>query len=240
MDNQTLVRIPLKYWPILNTLNNESVGSIFKNILWWNEKLSETESVFYNLIMVDVNAINNRALSWVKWWRPKENKPKVIEVAEPKVIAEVKPNLVKTRIDKARIDNKIDIKEKDKKEKSEDKSSSPLVGKYFENEKVDKLFLDFLDMRKKTRKPATEKAIELLLKKLNKHQNDEVKAKMIENSIVWNRTWIFDLKEPLEKEKSKVHTEVKVDAEVTLTDEQKQKAMNLLKSARDVINKQSD
>jgi hypothetical protein len=57
-------------------------------------------------------------------------------------------------------------------------------------------------MRKRIKKPATEKAIELLIKKLSRY-SDWVKIKMLENSIVWNRSDVYEIKEEI-KNKSPV------------------------------------
>jgi len=79
---QQITRIPLKYWPILNTISDESVGKIFKNILGWSESLNETEQIYFDLIMVDINNIqlqvNIWSTQWYHWnkgWRPKNNPP---------------------------------------------------------------------------------------------------------------------------------------------------------------------
>lgn len=117
---QQITRIPLKYWPIFNTLSNESLWKIFKNILGWNEKLNETELIYFNLIMCDINAINKKAWDWYKWkeywnkwkeywklwWRPKGGKE-----LQPKGGLNNPPNIDKNNIDNDSIDkNNIDKK----------------------------------------------------------------------------------------------------------------------------------
>ena len=120
MENQTLIRIPLKYWPIFNTLQNESVGKIFKNILSWCEKLNEIETVYYNLIMTDINAIQYQVVIWQKhwikwkeywklWWRPKKNNKITPPGDTPVSDKKITPNINKTNIniDNNNIDNNI-------------------------------------------------------------------------------------------------------------------------------------
>lgn len=104
MDTNTITRIPLKYWPILNSLDDCSVGKIFKNILWWNETLSDHEQIYFDLIMVDVDAIDNRANGGIKWkehwklgWRPTKKRK------TPKVSKTKTPNINKTNINKDKI-----------------------------------------------------------------------------------------------------------------------------------------
>ena len=120
MDKQQITRVPLKYWPILNTLSNEIVWKIFKNILWWNETLDNIESMYFDLMMVDIQAINKRAGDWIKWkeywlewkdywklwWRPKGGK----EIT-PKGGLNNPPRLDKTSINKETIKEKKDVVE---------------------------------------------------------------------------------------------------------------------------------
>lgn len=61
--------------------------------------------------------------------------------------------------------------------------------KYINDEELNSLFIDFLEMRKKIKKPATERAIELLLKDLNKI-NDKKGA--LELSIKKNYQGLFE------------------------------------------------
>jgi hypothetical protein len=42
---------------------------------------------------------------------------------------------------------------------------------YYSNKEIDKTFKEFLEMRKRIKKPATEKAIELLIKKLSRYSD---------------------------------------------------------------------
>ena len=56
----------------------------------------------------------------------------------------------------------------------------------YKSEKFQKTFLDFLEMRKKIKKPATDKAIQLLLSKLEKVKDEEKAIQMLENSILNN------------------------------------------------------
>ena len=73
--------------------------------------------------------------------------------------------------------------------------------KYFPNdEKLDQAFIDYVNMRKKIKKPMTDKAIELAIKKINELSNgDNDKAIAILNQSIMN-SWqgLFPLKnEPL-------------------------------------------
>ncbi len=70
-------------------------------------------------------------------------------------------------------------------------------GKYFEDDFLNSVFKDYLKMRKEIKKPASEKAIELCIKKLEKlsNGNTEIKTKILEQSILNSWQGIFELKE---------------------------------------------
>lgn len=90
------------------------------------------------------------------------------------------------------IDIDIDLdKEKGKKENKRDKE--PAV--YFPNdEKLNKTFLGFIQMRKSIKAKMTDRAIELMIKKINKHDNDTAIA-MMEQSIMNGWKDIYPLKD---------------------------------------------
>lgn len=85
-----------------------------------------------------------------------------------------KPRLDKIRLDKNRLDNK------------EQK-------KYFDDEKLNEIFVEFLQLRKKLKAVNSDRAINSLLNTLNKY-DDETKYKMIENSI--RNSWkdVYEIK----------------------------------------------
>lgn len=93
-------------------------------------------------------------------------------------------NIDKNRIDKNRIDkNSIDKKKENNKKKK----------KYFENEEVNNIFIEFLELRKKLRVVNTDRAINLLINKLNKY-DDNIKIKMLEQSIMNSWKSVYELK----------------------------------------------
>lgn len=66
---------------------------------------------------------------------------------------------------------------------------------YSVNPELEQTILDFIEMRKKIKKPMTEKAIELMLNKLNKFSTDEtIQTKILEQSIMNSWQGIFELK----------------------------------------------
>lgn len=92
----------------------------------------------------------------------------------------------------------IDKNSKDKNrigKDSKDKIKAPAV--YVANEKLNDTIHDFIKMRKHMKKPMTEHAIELFLKKLDKLSgaDDELAIQIIEKSILKSWTDIYSLKD---------------------------------------------
>ena len=119
------------------------------------------------------------------------------EVAEKYVSLEkVKPklnySLEKVNVEEKRIEeNRI---EENKKEIIKEK-------KYFENEEVNNIFVEFLQLRKKLKAVNSDRAINLLVNQLNKY-DDDIKIKMIEQSILNSWKSVYELKKQKEEKKS--------------------------------------
>lgn len=105
--------------------------------------------------------------------------------------------LTNVNIDKNRIDkNRIDKNNKNKKKK------------YFENEEVNNIFIEFLDLRKKLKVVNTDRAINLLLNKLNKY-DDDIKIQMLEQSIMNSWKSVYELKNVKNKTPNWFEKEIK-------------------------------
>ena len=70
---------------------------------------------------------------------------------------------------------------------------------YFKNEELNKIFIEFLEIRKKLKAVNSDRAINSLLKKLNNY-DDDTKYKMIEQSIVSSWKNIYEVKDNKRKE----------------------------------------
>jgi hypothetical protein len=64
---------------------------------------------------------------------------------------------------------------------------------YFENEELNKLFLEYLELRTKIKCKNTDRAINLLLNELNKY-DDDIKIQMINNSIMNSWKSVYPVK----------------------------------------------
>lgn len=79
--------------------------------------------------------------------------------------------------------------------KTKKKTTHPKEESYFPNdEKLNNVFLDFIDMRRKIKSPMTDRAITTMLNKLIKLDN-ETAIRMLEQSILNNWKDIYPLKE---------------------------------------------
>ena len=66
--------------------------------------------------------------------------------------------------------------------------------KYFENENINSIFIEFIEVRKKLKAVNSERAINTLINKLNKYP-DDIKYQMIEKSVVNSWKDVYELKE---------------------------------------------
>lgn len=73
--------------------------------------------------------------------------------------------------------------------------------KYYENEELNNIFTEFLELRKKIKAVNTERAINMLINKLSKY-DDNIKMKMIEQSIVNSWKDVYELKENKQKSRT--------------------------------------
>ena len=77
-----------------------------------------------------------------------------------------------------------------KKEKTERRITS-----IYESNEFKETFNEFIDMRKSIKKPATNKAIEMIMKKSEKVNNEEQAIKMLERSIINNWQDVYEIQE---------------------------------------------
>lgn len=78
------------------------------------------------------------------------------------------------------IDNNIYINNKENK-------------KYFENQELNEIFIDYLEIRKKMKVVNTDRAVKMLINELNKY-DDQTKIQMIEQSIMHSWKSVYPLK----------------------------------------------
>ena len=98
--------------------------------------------------------------------------------------------------------NKNDKNVKNDKNNNNKTKSVDLQKIYFENLKVNAIFIEFLKIRKKIKAVNSELAIQKLINKLNKY-DDETKYNMIENSVINSWKDVYPLKESKKKEINK-------------------------------------
>ena len=85
-------------------------------------------------------------------------------------------------------DIELDIDKEIEKENIKEKEKE-----YFSDSRINSIFIEFLEVRKKLKAVNSDRAINALVKKLNKY-NDSIKYQMIENSIVNSWKDVYELK----------------------------------------------
>lgn len=90
------------------------------------------------------------------------------------------------------IDKDIDNNKKGKSKTNFD----AMINQYTENETLKETLIDFIEMRKSIKSPMTDRALKVLFTSLNKlTDNDEIKIKILEQSILKNWKGVFQLKD---------------------------------------------
>ena len=146
-------------------------------------ELSKVAKSIFTLIVPQLKANNTKYENGCKGGRPKNNLDKT----------ETKP---KNNLDKSEAKRKEKEKEKDNdKDKDNDKVKNNIVYKkqYYEKEELNNLFLEFLELRKKKKAVNSERAINMLIKKLSNY-DDDIKKQMIERSILNSWKDVYEIK----------------------------------------------
>lgn len=101
-----------------------------------------------------------------------------------------KPTIKKNLKDNNISINNISINNKKEKIKKEKEI-------YFENEEVNNIFIEFLEQRKKMKVVNSERAIKILINKLNKY-DDDIKIQMLEEAILKSWKSVYEIKKEKE------------------------------------------
>ncbi len=78
---------------------------------------------------------------------------------------------------------------------------------YFNNDEVNELFKEFLDLRKKIKAVNSDRAINNLINKLNKY-DDDTKKQMINNSITNSWKDVYEIKKSIDKKKEVLYEQI--------------------------------
>lgn len=140
-----------------------------------NEEVELTgvcKSIF-TLIIPQLEANNKRYTNGCKGGRPKNNQKET----------KTKPN-----------ENQKETKVKANYNENENENYNVNDNKYYVDKKLNDIFMEYLQVRKKLKAVNSDRAIKTLLNKLEKY-SDDVKYKMIEQSIV--RSWkdVYEIKD---------------------------------------------
>jgi DNA replication protein DnaD len=154
---------------------------------WTNTTKRNVINILNSLVEKELLYKSEKFINGVKFVEYAPNFTTIEKISSPSEInsmggsEKISPNNININ----NINNNIEIKEKDKKEKKE------FV--YFENETLNNIFLEFLELRKKIKAVNSDRAIKTLIKKLD-HYEDDIKYKMIENSIINSWKDVYEIK----------------------------------------------
>lgn len=188
LRDQPDYKYPLILLPAIARRYNTSTEKIKAVILNYGLFFVEEEQFFLSKSLIErmlnydeskkVRSLAGKKGNEIRW-----AKEKIANVSHSESHSDCNSSLLdKKRIDKKRLEEII----------------------YYENKKLNSVFLDYLEMRKKIKKPATEFAIKLAISELEKLAgNDESKKiSILEKSILNNWQGLFQLKETEMKEKT--------------------------------------
>ena len=161
---------------------NEDVDNVKVTLMFLmkNGLIEETETDHF-ILPETINNIGSETASTIRSRKSRMLKAEKIQKALQCNTDATNCN-IEIDIDKEK-DKDIDIK-KDKNNKTT---------KYFDNDNLNSLFIEFLEVRKKLKAVNSDRAINTLIKTLNKYP-DDIKYQMIENSIVNSWKGVYELK----------------------------------------------
>ena len=140
-----------------------------------NEEVELTgvcKSIF-TLIIPQLEANNKRYTNGCKGGRPKNNQKET----------KTKPNK-----------NQKETKTKANYNENENENYNVNDNKYYADKKLNDIFMEYLQVRKKLKAVNSDRAIKMLLNKLEKY-SDDIKYKMIEQSIVHSWKDVYEIKD---------------------------------------------
>ena len=138
------------------------------------------------LIARKENIINN--VKFVEYYSTEFNRG-----IKQSLMGDIKQSLI-NNIDNNNITDKIENKVSKKESK---KSFDEIIAENFENEKVKTELIEFIKMRKQIKKPMTNRALEILIKKLKEMSNNDcdLMVKLLDQSIEHGWQTIYELKD---------------------------------------------
>jgi len=115
MENQ-IIRIPYKYWELLNTMSDSEAGKLIKGLFAKDQQdLIGLTDTYYNIIILDIENLENQVKQWKeggkKGGRPKKTTLGDIKIKTPPLEI-VKPKVKESNISKDKI-KEDKVKEKD-------------------------------------------------------------------------------------------------------------------------------
>lgn len=197
-------------------MTNEEVGAYIRLLCMQHQKghlsLNEIEQICKTKEILDSVIIHFKKDKNELYYNERMD----IEKEKRSKYSESRANNRKKKEDKKPSKNKKDMKnicnsyEKHMENENENinKNNKININIYYNNKELNNIFIEFLNIRKKLKAVNSDRAIKSLLKKLEPY-DDEIKYKMIEQSIIKSWKDIYELK--LSKEELKKQKEIEIE-----------------------------
>ena len=221
---------------IFDLLSDEEAGKLIKCLFHYVEtgELIEVDNKI-KLAMLPIKHTLDRNLK--KWEETKEKRSKAGKIGMQSrwgnkkekditsVISVIKNNnttITEDNTDITKITDNVNVNVHDNVNVNVINNNKKIKKCYFDNEEINKLFLDYLDLRKSMKIKNTDRAVALLVNKLNKYP-DDIKKSMLEESI--EKSWRSVYPPKNFKPKEELPTWFNKDNELEVVTEEQQKEM---------------
>lgn len=181
------------FYDPIKTLKNEQLGKLFRSIFNYtiNGEITQDNDILVAFMFIK-NQIDLDAKKWqdIKQKRSeagKRHKGNQYTTKRNKMEQNGTNGSVNENVN-VNVNDNVNIKETISKD-----IAKKIEKKYFESLKVNTIFNEFLELRKKLKAVNTDRAINMLINKLNEY-DEETQYEMIEQSIVNSWKGIFELK----------------------------------------------
>lgn len=173
--------------------------SLFNNILFQSDKVLTSAGIQKRFQLAVKERAKKKQIEVKDFW--------LLEQSETESFIKVNPSLNNSWNNNDNSGKNTDKSQEEYTKESKEKKSKGNNKKevmYVQDEKLNQTIIDFIEQREKTGKPMTDRAVSLLIKKLDKlTSNSDEKIEILNQSIVGGWTSIFPLKDTVPDKSTK-------------------------------------
>jgi hypothetical protein len=188
---------------VVDKLTDEQAGKVFKAIYEYVEtdKMPKLDSLLDIIIIPFKQSLDRSKEKWEEIKKKRSEAGKIgAEIKKQKQAKEANAKFAKNKIANQAVNVSVPVPvnvsvNDNKKEKTKKKTFDDVFAENAFSEDLKNVIKDFIDMRKAIKKPMTTKALELLIKNLNKLTNlEEEKIEILNQSIEHSWQTVYPLK----------------------------------------------